>query len=82
MTLLLLWDYNLDMSRLSDYRIRIKSLLNSGEIEQTLISEGVPPVSARAIAVSKAVIAQRSIVRKKPLANELVKAQNSEDEKD
>lgn len=51
------------MSLLSDYRLRIKSLLASDDIQQTLELEGVNSVSAHAVGVSSAIVAQGSIVR-------------------
>lgn len=52
------------MSLLSDYRIRIKNLLAAEDIQQVLELEGVPAISARAIGASRAVIAQRSVLRR------------------
>lgn len=52
------------MSLLSDYRLRIKNLLNADDVQQALELEGVSPVGARAIAVSRAVVAQGSIRRR------------------
>lgn len=52
------------MSLLTDYRIRIKSLLAADDIQEALELEGVSAVSARAIAGSRAVIAQGSIKKK------------------
>ncbi len=49
------------MSLLSDYRTRIKTLLAAEDIQTALELEGVSAVGARAIGVSRAVIAQRSI---------------------
>ena len=63
------------MSLLSDYRVRIKSLLAADDVQKALELEGVSAVGARAIGVSRAVIAQRSILRK-----ELVKAKFEDDE--
>lgn len=51
------------MSQLSDYRHRIKSLL-SGDVEQKLLAEGLSQVAARAIGNSRAVLAQRSLIRR------------------
>lgn len=52
------------MSLLSDYRLRIKSLLASDDIQQTLELEGVNSVSAHAVGISSAIVAQGSIVRR------------------
>lgn len=49
------------MGTLADYRLRIKSLLSEGDIEQALLREGVSPVIARAVGSSKAVSAQKSL---------------------
>lgn len=49
------------MSLLSDYRVRIKTLLAADDIQKALELEGIPTISARAIGVSRAIIAQRSI---------------------
>jgi hypothetical protein len=49
------------MSLLSDYRIRIKSLLASEDVRRTLVDEGMPPSFAARVADSRAVIAQRSV---------------------
>lgn len=51
------------MSQLSEYRLRIKSLLATDDVQKTLELEGVDPVLARAIGVSRAVSAQGSIRR-------------------
>lgn len=56
------------MSRLSEYRLRIKSLL-SADTEQKLLDEGVDPRLASRIAGSRAVVAQGSLVRRSVLAN-------------
>lgn len=52
------------MSILSDYRLRIKSLLKEPDIEQALVLEGVRPDIAVRISGSRSVIAQRSLVHK------------------
>lgn len=49
------------MSQLSEWRTRIKVLLASSTVEEDLVLEGIEPVRAKAIADSKAVIAQRSL---------------------
>lgn len=49
------------MSLLSDYRKRIKILLAAEDIQKELELEGVSAVSARAIRISRAVVAQRSL---------------------
>jgi len=59
------------MSLLSDYRTRIKSLLAADDIQKALELEGVSAVGARAIGVSRAVIAQRSIQRKNAIKPKL-----------
>jgi hypothetical protein len=59
------------MSLLSDYRLRIKSLL-SADVEQTLLKEGVAPHIAVRIAGSRAVIAQASVVRRVVKRNDAV----------
>lgn len=53
------------MSLLSDYRIRIKTLLAADDIQKALLLEGVGIDVARAVGVSKAVVAQASLVRRK-----------------
>lgn len=55
------------MSLLSEYRIRIKSLLAADDIQQVLLLEGVGVDVARAVGISKAVIAQKSLVRRETL---------------
>lgn len=52
------------MVSLSDYRKRMKSLLSADDIQQTLELEGVSAVGARAIALSRAVVAQGSVLRR------------------
>lgn len=52
------------MSLLSDYRLRIKSLLDQPDIEQTLVLEGMRPDIAVRISGSRSVIAQGSLARK------------------
>jgi len=52
------------MSLLSEYRLRIHSLLAADDIEQTLVAEGVSPAVASRIAGSRAVVAQASVVRR------------------
>lgn len=49
------------MSLLSDYRVRIKSLLAVEDIQQALELEGVSTAIAKAVGISRAVIAQRSV---------------------
>lgn len=49
------------MSLLKNYRLRIKSLLASDDIQKTLELEGVSAVGARAIASSRAVVSQSSL---------------------
>lgn len=68
------------MSQLSDYRIRIKNLLAADDIEQALVLEGVSTVGARAIGVSRAVIAQRSILRKEVVQHDAGKREPTEHE--
>lgn len=52
------------MSLLSDYRVRIKNLLAADDIQKALELEGVSTVGARAIGISRAVVAQGSLRRK------------------
>lgn len=52
------------MSLLSDYRKRIRTLLAADDIRATLELEGVTPVIANAIGISRAVTAQSSVIRR------------------
>lgn len=57
------------MSLLTDYRKRVKELLAAHDIQRVLELEGVWSVSARAIGTSRAVVAQKSLL--KPSAKEV-----------
>lgn len=52
------------MSILSDYRLKIRNLLEQPNIEQELVSEGMRPDIAARVSGSRAIIAQRSLARK------------------